>query len=82
MSETPEPNYGPMLWIVGRDAADGWEFQGVYGNETDAAARCEDASWFVGPCQLGAHVPTARAGEWPGAYRPLVAAPPAGSDQP
>lgn len=52
----------PMeVWIVGRDGAGlctPWELQGVYSTESLAAARCEDASWFIMPLALDAHVPS------------------------
>lgn len=59
----------PPVWIVGRDSEWDWEIQGIYLTEGDAAARCEDASWFIGPVRIGQTVPTATT-TWEGARRP------------
>lgn len=61
------------VWIIGRIVGGnaGWVLEGVEATEQAAAARCRDASWLIGPVEIGVPMP---AGEqpWPGAYYPCA----------
>lgn len=70
------------LWIVGQvrnpvEVADeviqlstsGWEIQGLFGTEAEAAAACPDDTFFIGPVNMGEAFPHESV-DWPGAYWP------------
>jgi len=63
------------LWIVGQikvvDGVGWWEFQGVFDDESKAAAACRDETYFIGPATLNEERPHETTPQgWVGAYYP------------
>lgn len=74
MCNNTDPALLIELWVVGNvtDAvSNGWDFIGVFDDESLALDACEDPMYFVGPVRLNEPFVCKDHTDWKGAYFPL-----------